>query len=250
MKNINRNKIKDMFREYTKNYNAEDSKIKLKIDHTYRVASLAEKIASAVEGVDPDMAWVIGMLHDIGRFEQIRRYNTFSDADSVDHAQLGADLLFKENLLSSFGEFTEEEKEIIEVSIRNHSNYRIQLGLSERMQAYCHVLRDADKIDIYRVNYETPLEDIYNVTTRELKQAAVSEEVKQCFIEEHAVLRALKKTAIDNLVAHICMVYELVYPVSIKIAKDQGYLDKLLRFQSENADTQKWFAYMRERLQI
>ena len=33
---------------------------------------------------------------------------------------------------------------------------------------YCNILRDADKIDILRVNVETPLEDIYNVTTAEL----------------------------------------------------------------------------------
>jgi len=203
-----------------------------------------------VDEIDPDMAWTMGMLHDIGRFEQIRRYNTFSDADSVDHAQLGADLLFKENLLADFGEFEEAEKEILEVAIRNHSNYRIQLGLPETLQNYCHILRDADKIDIFRVNYETPLEDIYNVTTKDLKNAEVSSAVKQCFYEKHAVLRSLKETSIDNLVAHICMVYELVYPISVKIAKEQGYLNNLLQFESENPNTQEWFAYMREAIAL
>ena len=245
MQNLNREKIQQAFQKYTKAYNSENPKIKLKIDHTYRVATLAEKIALTVDDVDSDMAWVLGMLHDIGRFEQIKRYNTFSDADSIDHAELGADLLFKENLLSTFGVFSEEEKEIIEVSIRNHSRYRIQENLSESLQNYCHILRDADKIDIFRVNCETPLEDIYNVTTEELSYAEVSEAVKQCFHEKHAVLRKLKETAVDNLVAHICLIYELVYPISPEIAKEQGYIDKLLAFQSKNVETQKWFAYMR-----
>ena len=40
--------------------------------------------------------------------------------------------------------------------------------------ACCNILRDADKIDILRVNCDTPLEDIYNVTTKELKKASVS----------------------------------------------------------------------------
>jgi len=58
------------------------------------------------------------------------------------------------------------------------------------------------------------------------------------------------ETSIDNLVAHICMVYELVYPISVKIAKEQGYLNNLLQFESENPNTQEWFAYMREAIAL
>ena len=96
------------------------------------------------------------------------------------------------------------------------------------------------------MNCDTPLEDIYNVTTEELKKAAVSEEVKKGFVERHTVLRSLKHTPVDNLVGHICLVFELVYPVSTQIAKEQGYVDKLLQFASDNPDTNAWIAYMRE----
>ena len=44
-------------------------------------------------GEDKDVAWLLGMLHDIGRFEQIRCFGTFNDGMSVDHAELGADIL-------------------------------------------------------------------------------------------------------------------------------------------------------------
>ena len=69
---MNRTQINQVFAEYTSKYNASDPKIKLKIDHTYRVAVLAERIAKTVTGVsiDIDLAWTMGMLHDIGRFEQ------------------------------------------------------------------------------------------------------------------------------------------------------------------------------------
>lgn len=45
----------------------------MKIDHTYRVAALAERIAKMVTDIpiDRDLAWTMGMLHDIGRFEQV-----------------------------------------------------------------------------------------------------------------------------------------------------------------------------------
>ncbi len=245
---MNRTRIKQTFAEYTSKYNASDPKIKLKIDHTYRVAALAERIAKTVTDVsiDTDLAWAMGMLHDIGRFEQVKRYGTFVDSESVDHAALGISILFDEGLLDYFGDFSEKERELIRISIANHNKFRISEGMDDLTTAYCNILRDADKIDILRVNCDTPLEDIYNVTTEELKKAAVSEEVKKGFLERHTVLRSLKHTPVDNLVGHICLVFELVYPVSTQIAKEQGYVDKLLQFDSDNPDTNAWIAYMRE----
>ena len=83
---VERERVRETFREYTDAYDATDEKIKLKIDHTYRVAELCERIAKAerMEKTEVDLAWLLGMLHDVGRFEQLRRYGTFSDADSID----------------------------------------------------------------------------------------------------------------------------------------------------------------------
>ena len=246
---INREKIARAFDGYVSAYNAQDPKIKLKIDHTYRVAALCERIGNSVGIRNVDLVWLCGMLHDIGRFEQVRRYNTFVDAVSVEHAGFGADLLFGEGLMDRFCDgLSERELHILEISIRSHSAYRLSPGLSETETIYCNVLRDADKIDIFRVNCDTPLEDIYNVTTEELKNSAVSDEVKACFHNRTAVLRKLKKTPVDYVVAHLCLVFELVYPVSKEIAHEQGYADRLLAFESANPDTREWFAYMRSRI--
>ena len=67
-------------------------------------------------------------------------------------------------------------------------------------------------------------------------------------MEHHAVLRAYKKTAIDNAVGHISLVFELVFPISRQIVKEQGYLDQMLDFSSENEETQSWFQYMKEHI--
>lgn len=116
-------------------------------------------------------------------------------------------------------------------------------------KTYCQILRDADKIDIFRVNLETPMEDIYNTTTETLKQAEVTSEVLQAFKERHAVLRALKKKPVDNVVGHISLYYELVYPKSRQIALSQGYLLRLAEFASENERTRKVFEDIRTQLQ-
>ena len=67
---MNRNRVIETFQHYVSAYNPSDPKIRLKIDHTYRVAGLCGKIAASV-GADADLAWLCGMLHDIGRFEQV-----------------------------------------------------------------------------------------------------------------------------------------------------------------------------------
>lgn len=44
-----------------------------------------------LDGGDQNFSWFLGLLHDIGRFEQVKRFGTFSDIQSVDHAGRGGD---------------------------------------------------------------------------------------------------------------------------------------------------------------
>ena len=82
---MNKKEALGAFKSYADLYDTDDIKIKLKIDHTYRVADIAFWIGASV-GADPDFSWFLGLLHDIGRFEQLTQYGTFKDAESVDHA--------------------------------------------------------------------------------------------------------------------------------------------------------------------
>ena len=247
--NIDRQRALQAFADYVKNYDVTDEKIKLKIDHTYRVCELCEQIAiqSGFDENEIEIAWLTGLLHDVGRFEQLRRYGTFVDADSIDHAEFGADILFKEGKIRDYVE-DDSEDDLLEKAVRCHSAYRIPADYNERERRFANLLRDADKIDILKVNIIVPLEEIYNVTTYDLKHCKVTDEVMQAFYEEHAVLRSLKKTPVDNVVGHISLVFELVYPVSLRIMYEQGYLDKLMDFQSELAETNEQFTKIRERM--
>lgn len=246
---IDRDKALKAFEKYTKNYDATDEKVKLKIDHTYRVCALCEQIAaqSGFDGNETEIAWLTGLLHDVGRFEQLRQYGTFTDAQSIDHAGFGADILFKEGRIRDYVEDRSED-ELLERTVRCHSAYRIPQSYTRRERKFADLLRDADKIDILKVNSIVPLEEIYNVTTYDLMHCKVTGEVMQAFYEEHAVLRSLKKTPVDNVAGHISLVYELIYPVSCKIMHEQGYLDRLMAFHSELPETNEQFAKIREKM--
>ena len=247
--NIDRQKALNAFREYTTHYDVSDEKVKLKIDHTYRVCGLCQQIAtqSGFDENEIELAWLTGLLHDVGRFEQLKRYGTFIDAQSIDHAEFGADILFQEGKIRDYVEDTSED-ELLEKTVRCHSAYRVPASYTAREKKFADLLRDADKIDILKVNIIVPFEEIYNVTTYDLKHCKVTEEVMQAFFEEHAVLRSLKKTPVDHLVGHISLVYELVYPISRKLVYEQGYLDKLMNFQSELSETNAQFAKIREKM--
>lgn len=257
---FDRTHVREVFQAYTDAYDASDEKIQLKIDHTYRVAELCQRIARS-EGMpeeEVELAWLLGMLHDVGRFEQLRRYGTFNDAVSVDHAGLGADILFREksepkgsvtggNIRAYIPDIGEDD--LIETAIRVHSAYRIPENLDARTEKLCHILRDADKIDILRVNVEVPLEEIYNTTTEELRNAEVTERVMESFYEHHATLKSLKRTPADHVVGHISLVYELVFPESFRIVEEQGYLEQLMCFESRNPKTRKQFGELRAEME-
>lgn len=252
---IHRQKALQVFQDYVSKYDYENSMIRLKVEHTYRVSSLCEQIGRSLScsEEDIDLAWLIGLLHDIGRFEQQKKYGTFNDALSIDHAQYGADILFgSKNGNISIRDFVEDDREdgLIWAAVYYHSAYRLPQNLDERTELFCNIIRDADKIDILKVNVDFPLEEIYNVTTEELYSCQVTEEVMNSFYEEHAVLRALKKTAVDNVVGHISLVYELVFPISRQIVKEQGYLERLMNFQSQNEVAKKQFVQIREKMQV
>ncbi len=314
---INRKNVINTFAEYVRNYDPSDGKIKLKIDHTYRVAGLCQSIAKSLglSGADVDIAWLLGMLHDIGRFEQIKRFGTFNDAHSVDHAEFGADLLFKDGLIRKFAEgyyekceladlandeagqvysrqgYYEETKlnseqvkfsegnfrngqincekgqfdsgksilksqyekngmkkdaGLLELAIRQHNKYRVKEGLTDRELMFCNILRDADKVDIFKVNADIPMEIIYDVTTDELKNGVITKEVLDSFYKRETVLKSVRKSAVDHIVGHISLLFELVYPESYRQAKKQGYVYKLLNFKSNVPEVNAEFDGMRK----
>ena len=248
---IDREQVKNTFRKYTNAYDSTNVKVKLKIAHTYRVAGLCEQIARSenlpIEEVE--LAWLLGMLHDVGRFEQLRRYDTFNDAKSVDHAKLGAEILFgSENKIRDYIKDGAEDS-LLETAIMTHNAYRLPEELDECTERLCHVLRDADKIDILRVNAEIPLEEIYNTTIEDVQNAVVTEAVMDNFFTHRATPRQIKQNPVDHLVGHISLVYELVFSESLRIVKNDGYLEKLLQFESRNPQTQKQFIALRREME-
>ena len=246
---IDRSRAKKVFADYVNSYDMNIGQNALKVKHTYKVADISEQIAKEqdLSPLDVDLAWLIGLLHDIARFEQNKRYGTFNDLTSVDHANLGVEILFKDGKIRDFIDETNYDY-IIEKAIRFHNKYRVEAGLDDRTMMFCNIIRDADKLDIFRVNQESSKEDVYEVSEEDFKNSEFSDAIFESFFNEKVVFKQLKKNAVDGLACHLSLVYELIYPASVKIAVEQGYVEKMMSFESENAKANEQLAKMSEKL--
>lgn len=240
--NIDKLHAKTVFDDYVNNYDLNDEMIKLKAEHTYRVADLCENIASRIglKQKDRDIAWLLGLLHDIGRFEQVKRYGTFNDSKSIDHAELGVKILFEDNMIRDFISDNNED-ELIEKAIACHNAYEVPENYSKRILSFSNILRDADKIDIFKVNTIIPPEYIYGVSSDELYTSSITKEVFENFMRKETILRKLKRSAVDHIVGHISLVFGLVYKESVETAQQMGCLEKLMEFKSQNDTTNEQF---------
>lgn len=227
-KMIDREKALKTFNTYVSKYNPEDEKIKLKIEHIQRVAKNANDIAENLNlsKEDIDLAWLIGLLHDIGRFEQVRLYHTFNDGKSVNHAEIGVKILFEDGLIREFIE-DKQYDEIIKIAILNHNRPAIETGLTERQLLHSKIIRDADKIDIYYSLTIYSKEAVWE--SKDLSNDIISDEIYREFKEDKRMNYKNRRSAADGLVCHFAYVYDFYYKYSLQIIDENNYIEKIYK---------------------
>lgn len=236
---IDYDKALHAFQAYVKNYDANDGKVHLKIVHTMKVAELSEMIARGI-GEDEEnvqLAKVIGLLYDIGRFEQLRRFHDFRDYLTVDHAQLGVEILKENHLIRAFVE-DEKYDDTIFQAISNHNKYAIEDGLNKNTLTHAKIIRDADKIDIFRVHIEDPVDDFLFIKDDEIKQSKTSKEIEKQFYEGHCIVSGGRKSVADVYVMRLAFMYDVNYVPALEYIQKQNYLRRMIdRIGFENPDT-------------
>ena len=135
------------FESYLNGYDRENDRIKLKIIHTYGVVKQAEELAGRMHlsAEDTDLARLIALLHDIGRFEQLKRYDSF-EPGTMDHAAYGVKVLFDEGMIRRF---LPDDKwdSIIYTAIAHHSDYELPEISDPQTLLHAKLIRDEDKLD-------------------------------------------------------------------------------------------------------
>ena len=159
---IDLKKARLAFKDYINSYeNQNDPGFNLKVVHTYHVVDNAIMIAKelGLSEEDINLAGLIAILHDIGRFDELKNLKKF-DSVGNDHAMFASKILFDEGLINNFID-NDKYNDIIKKAIENHNKKSIDEGLSNKELLHAKIIRDADKLDNYRVKKEEKIENIF-----------------------------------------------------------------------------------------
>ncbi len=210
------------FDNYVSNYDMSDPDIFYKYYHSHRVMDICELLATKLNLSKKDiyLAKVIGILHDIGRFEQDKLYDSFKD-DKINHGEYGVVILKETNALSYF-DIEEEDYEVVYKAIKNHNKYKIEPGLNEREELFTKLIRDADKLDILYVLGEEKI-----INTLKQDESNISKILETSFFNNIPGNITDVQSKNDALVIHFSYIYDINFEESFEIIRKQKYYDKI-----------------------
>lgn len=227
-------KIKNWFREYVETFKQGEKdiqeNIRLKEDHTMRVCKEILTVGRQL-GLDEDelrLAEIIALLHDVGRFEQFARYGTFNDSTSENHAELGIRIIEKEGILDHFDETV---KELVLKSISYHNHISLPDKEDETCLFYAGLLRDADKLDIWKIvtdYYHRENEKKNTGLELELPDTpGFSQSVGNDLRNKRSVYFKNIRNLNDFKLLQAGWIFDINYKPSLDLVRERRYLEKI-----------------------
>lgn len=235
--NIDLNKSKEEFIKYISNYELENKNIDRKKYHSFRVMEISKQIATNMnlDKEEIELATLIGLLHDIARFEQYKQFKTFKDLDSFDHGDYAVGILEKD--IRRYVN-TDKYDEIIKKSIKNHNKFEIEEGLTQEELLFAKIIRDADKTDII---YES-INIFFKGKEEQVNKSILSENVYNQFKNKSIIKREknIKLENIDNIISVIAFIYDINFKETFEIIKENDYINKIInRYNLEDKGTKE-----------
>ncbi len=220
------------FEEYVNRYikEAEESKdeeAKLnytnKKIHTYHVRDNILRIAKE-ENLKLNMFVIefIGLFHDIGRFEQYRRYRTFNDGKSCNHAKMSIQILEDEGIISKL-DYT--IREYIVDPILMHNLKDLPKLEDRKMYHYTSLLRDADKLDGFRSIsvYERANKNLAYFKNKS-DEPIISDYVYDSIMSQKSVNKYNLTTILESQIVSLGYITsDINYKTTLKLIKENNY---------------------------
>lgn len=231
----------EVFKKYVDNFDIKDKDIFLKYHHSIRTSFLCGEIAKRIKLKEDDieLAKTIGLLHDIGRFYQLEKYDSYSDLN-MDHGDYGVKVLFKDKKIKNYY-VDEQDYKTIELAIANHNKYKIDEKIKGRDLLFCKLIRDCDKLEI-----------LYRLSTADFiikeDDSDISESVKQQFYNEESINNANIKVNNDKIVSMLGFIYDLNFEESIIYLKEEEILDKIYETIKNKNKFDEYFNKIKEKI--
>ncbi len=250
--------LKEWFSRYVQSFYSVDPIVQeallLKEKHSLRVCNEILDIGKQLDLSHNYLRLAEGMalFHDIGRFEQFTRYQTFVDKKSENHGELGVKVLQKENTLAALDKDT---RELIMKAISYHNRLSIPEDESHICTYFSKLLRDADKLDIFNL-----VSTYYHVNHTERSAAVeldlpdtdeVSEEILTSLLEGKMISIQQLRSLNDFKLLQMGWVYDINFQPTFQMIYERGYLKKIRETlpASEKIDQiySKLMSYLKEK---
>ena len=226
------------FKEFLNQYKNDEDKagFNLKVVHTYHVSEAAKKIALELNLNDEDvkLAELIGLLHDIGRFEELKVTSSL-DNTKFNHGMYGSKILFQDGLIRNFIKDSEYDR-IIQKAVENHNRLFIEDGLNDRELLHVKIIRDADKLDNYRVKREEKIENIFPGqvnSEEEIENSKISDKVYNQILEKRLIDINDRVYPLDYWLCILAFVFDMNFPATLKMMKEQNNINAVIDKQEK-----------------
>ena len=226
--------LRHWFEDYVIQFSSDEPMVQasmdLKVDHTRKVCDAIVDIGKSLNLSRKDLciAEACALLHDIGRFEQFRRYRTFSDARSEDHAALGVKVLKETRVMDRLAPATADT---VLWAVGYHNRASLPDGEDGPRLFFLKLLRDADKVDIWRVvtqYYQNAGNNRNHTIELDLPDRdQVSDPVYKALMNGRLVQMADLKTLNDFKLLQIGWIYDVNFPRTFQIVRQNGYLETI-----------------------
>jgi hypothetical protein len=230
----------DWFTAYCQTFRTTDAEVQRNFDlkelHTRNVCEAARLIAQGGGERRQMLAQVAALCHDLGRFPQYRDFRTFLDSASLNHAHLSAQILKQYSLLDFL---PKTESDAVGFAVSLHNVFQIPSGLPSKTEDLLRLVRDADKLDIWRVF----IEYFYAPEWERASAAGLGfPDLPDCSPEVLAAIEAgemVKLTMLKSLhdfkLLQLSWVYDINFPSTLRLIKERGVVEQLAATLPKNA---------------
>ncbi len=219
---------------YMKSFYSDDAEVQqgilIKEKHTGYVTANCVELAKFLKlsTHDSELAEIIGLFHDVGRFRQYSIYKTFNDADSEDHADLALKVIDE---LEFFNELSAQNYDLVQFAIQNHNKKVIAPCDDKRKILFAKLIRDADKLDIYRV-LEPFLAQANADKMPKFIKGKTRPDISPDFVENfvtgnQADYRKIRTNG-DRKIVRLMWIYDINFSWTMQKIVERGYIDKIV----------------------
>ena len=187
---------------------------------------------------DVQLAKLIALLHDIGRFEQVKRYDSF-EPFTMDHAVFGVELLEADShrLLRCFAEEDAFDRVIL-TAIGTHSLYELPEIKDKKTLLHARLIRDADKLDNCRVKLVDSLDILLGMEAEKVGNLSISPKVWEMCLQEKSVYSPVRQNRMDYWVSYVAYFFDINYPASASFILEEDFVKRVIaRIPYGNPDT-------------